>query len=403
LARVLVFFQYYCTPRGAYATRYYEFSRRWVKAGHDVTIVTSIYDKSDLEPTGFVSRYTIEGARIIAMNLRLSNKHGMLRRIWTFVLYSLLSCWYALTLPADVVVTSSGPISVGVPGLLARWLRGKPLIFEVRDLWPEGAIQLGLLRNGLARAFARWFERLCYRSAAVVVALSPGMARGVEQAVPGTRVEVIPNAADLDLFDPAQPPPASIAGEVDGRFVALYAGTLGRANSGGEIVDLAAELKRRGADDIDIVVIGDGYELDEMRRRVAAERLDHLRLIGVRPKTETAGWLAASRVTLCLFKPFPVLATNSPNKLFDSLAAGRPVLNNTDGWIKDMLAEADCGATYAPGDVATAAEILIGLSADPARLAAMGARARTLAEQRFSRDLLAGRYSELLARVAAHG
>ncbi|MBI1797186.1 MAG: glycosyltransferase family 4 protein [Candidatus Eisenbacteria bacterium] len=402
MARVLVFFQYYCTPRGAYATRYYEFSRRWVKAGHDVTIITSIYDKSDLEPTGFVSRYTIEGARIIAMNLKLSNKHGMLRRIWTFVLYSLLSCWYALTLPADVVVTSSGPISVGVPGLLAHWLRGKPLIFEVRDLWPEGAIQLGLLRSGVARAFARWFERLCYRGAAVVVALSPGMARGVTAAAPGTQVEIIPNAADLDLFDPGATPPAAIAAETAGRFVALYAGTLGRANSGGEIVDLAAELKRRGAHDVDIVVIGDGYELAEMQRRAAAEGLDHLKLIGIRSKIETAGWLAASRVTLCLFKPYPVLATNSPNKLFDSLAAGRPVLNNTDGWIKDMLAEGDCGATYTAGDVRRAADLLIAMRDDPERLRAMGARARTLAEQRFSRDLLARQYGDLIARIA-HG
>jgi hypothetical protein len=139
VARVLVFYQYYSTPRGAWGTRYYEFSRRWVAAGHAVTIVSSIYDKSDLEPTGFVTHRTIAGAQVIAINLRLSNKHGMAHRIWTFIAYSLLSSWYALTLPADVVVASSGPISIGVPGLIARWIRGKPLIFEVRDLWPEGA------------------------------------------------------------------------------------------------------------------------------------------------------------------------------------------------------------------------------------------------------------------------
>src|SRR5262249_14227935 len=141
-------------------------------------------DKSDLEPTGFVTRTQIEGARIIAINLRLSNKHGVARRLWTFTLYSLLSSWYALTLPADVVVASSGPISIGVPGLIARWLRGKPLIFEVRDLWPEGAIQLGLLRSRLAATLARAFERLCYRSARVVVALSPGMAEGITRVAP---------------------------------------------------------------------------------------------------------------------------------------------------------------------------------------------------------------------------
>jgi glycosyltransferase involved in cell wall biosynthesis len=402
VARVLVFFQYYSTPRGSYATRYYEFSRRWVAAGHSVTIVTSIYDKSDLEPKGFVTRFEIEGARIIAMNLRLSNKHGAARRIWTFLLYSLLSSWYALTLPADVVLASSGPISVGVPGLLARWLRGKPLVFEVRDLWPEGAIQMGLLRSPLSRALARAFERICYRGAKVVVALSPGMARGVQEAAPGSAVEIIPNAADLQLFFPAQQVPAAIAEQTSGRFVVLYAGTLGRANSGGEIVDLAAELQGRGADDVLVVVIGDGSELAGMQRQVRERGLRNLQLLGNRPKTETSGWHAAAAVTLCLFKPYAVLATCSPNKLFDSLAAGRPVINNTDGWIRDLLAERDCGLTYTAGDVKRAADLLLALRDDPARLRAMGERARGLAEDRFSRDLLAEQYASLLGRVA-HG
>src|SRR5262245_47558047 len=167
MARVLVFYQYYCTPRGSWGTRYYEFTRRWAAAGHDVTVVTSIYDKSDLIPTGFVTRFDIEGVRIIAMNLVLSNKHGILRRLWTFALFSLMSCWYALRLPADVVIASSGPITVGVPGLLAHWFRGKPLIFEVRDLWPEGAIQLGMLRRRVLQTPTRSVEHLCYRNADV--------------------------------------------------------------------------------------------------------------------------------------------------------------------------------------------------------------------------------------------
>jgi glycosyltransferase involved in cell wall biosynthesis len=395
MARVLVFYQYFGTPRGAYSTRYYEFCRRWVAAGHPVTVVTSIYDKSDLEPRGFVTRFDIEGVRVIAVNLRLSNRHGVLRRLWTFFAFSALSCWYALTIPADVVIASSGPITVGVPGLLARWLRHKPLLFEVRDLWPEGAFQLGLLRSGTALAAARWFERLCYRSASTVVALSPGMAEGVRQAAPRARVAVIPNAADLDLFRPDHPIPPAIASRVNGKFLALYAGTLGRANSGGELVDLALELKRRGAGEVEIVVIGDGYEVPEMQRRAQAAGLRNLWLLGNRPKLEVAAWHAAAAVTLCTFKPYPVLATCSPNKLFDSLAAGRPVINNTSGWIRDMLAAADCGVTYPAGDVRQAADHLVALRDDPARLAAMGRRARRLAETDFSRDMLATRYMEL--------
>jgi glycosyltransferase involved in cell wall biosynthesis len=397
MAKVLVFYQYYCTPRGSWGTRYYEFTRRWAAAGHDVTVVTSIYDKSDLVPRGFVTRFEIEGVRILAINLLLSNKHGVLRRLWTFAAFSLLSCWWALTLPADVVVASSGPITVGLPGLLARWFRGRRLIFEVRDLWPEGAIQLGMLRGRLAVGFSRWLERLCYRQASTVVALSPGMADGVRHAAPAARVVTIPNSADLDLFRPGHPVPPPVREAVDGRFVALYAGTLGRANSSTELVDIASELARRGAGDVRIVVVGDGFERAAMERLARERGLDNLLFVGKRPKTEVAAWHEAAAVTLCLFKPFPVLATCSPNKLFDSLAAGRPVINNTNGWIRDLLERSGAGVSVPAGDAARAADAILALRDDPGRRAAMGEQARRIAAAEFARDRLAAEFAELFA------
>jgi glycosyltransferase involved in cell wall biosynthesis len=398
VARVLIFYQYYCTPKGSWGTRYYEFTRRWAAAGHDVTVITSIYDKSDLVPAGFVTRFEIEGARIVAMNLVLSNKHGALRRIWTYLLYSLLSCWYALTLPADVVVASSGPITVGVPGLLARWVRGKPLVFEVRDLWPAGAIETGMLRAPWMIALARGFERLCYRNARTVVALSPGMAEGVKRVWPRADVVTIPNSADLDLFHPGHPLPDPIRAAAEGRFIVLYAGTLGRANGTLELVDIAAELARRGATDVEIVVIGDGAERAQMETLARERGLGNLRFLGKRPKTEVAAWHEAAALTLCLFKPYPVLATCSPNKLFDSLAAGRPVVNNTDGWMREMLARTGSGLTYHAGDARAATDAILALRDDPARRAAMSAAARATAEREFARDRLAVEFAETFRR-----
>jgi glycosyltransferase involved in cell wall biosynthesis len=394
MAKVLVFYQYYCTPKGSWGTRYYEFTRRWAAAGHDVTVVTSIYDKSDLVPRGFVTRFDIEGVRVIAMNLVLSNKHGILRRLVTFALFSLMSCGYALRLPADVVIASSGPITVGVPGLLAHWLRRKPLIFEVRDLWPEGAIQLGMLRGRFTQALARWFERLCYRNANAVVALSPGMAAGVRAVEPRANVVTIPNAADLDLFRPDIAPTAATAA-ANGGFMVLYAGTLGRANSSTELVDIATALARRRADDVRIVVIGDGYERANMERLATERGLANLVFLGKLPKTEVAAWHGVAAMTLCLFKPYPVLATCSPNKLFDSLAAGRPVLNNTDGWIRDLLSRTQTGESFAAGDAERAADQIVGLRDDAVRRRAMGARARQVAETEFARDTLALQFAEL--------
>jgi len=394
MAKVLVFYQYYCTPKGSWGTRYYEFTRRWAAAGHDVTVVTSIYDKSDLVPRGFVTRFDIEGVRVIAMNLVLSNKHGILRRLVTFALFSLMSCGYALRLPADVVIASSGPITVGVPGLLAHWLRRKPLIFEVRDLWPEAAIQLGMLRGRFPQALARWFERLCYRNAKAVVALSPGMAAGVRAVEPRANVVTIPNAADLDLFRPDIAPTAATAA-ANGGFMVLYAGTLGRANSSTELVDIASALARRRADDVRIVVIGDGYERANMERLATERGLANLVFLGKLPKTEVAAWHGVAAMTLCLFKPYPVLATCSPNKLFDSLAAGRPVLNNTDGWIRDLLSRTQTGESFAAGDAERAADQIVALRDDAVRRRAMGERARQVAETEFARDTLALQFAEL--------
>ncbi|MFI5371827.1 MAG: glycosyltransferase family 4 protein [Candidatus Eisenbacteria bacterium] len=398
MAKVLIFYQYYCTPNGSWGTRYYEFTRRWAAAGHDVTVVTSIYDKSDLVPRGFVTRFEIEGARILAMDLVLSNKHGMLRRLWTFFMYSLLSCWWALSMPADVVVASSGPITVGVPALLAHWLRHKPLLFEVRDLWPEGAIETGMLRAPWAIALARWFEKVCYDNATTVVALSPGMAEGVTRVSPRSRVVTIPNAADLDLFHPGHAVPDAVRAVADGRFVALYAGTLGRANGTLELVDIAQELARRGANDVEIVVIGDGAERERMETLARERGLTHLRFLGKRPKTEVAAWHEVAALTLCLFKPYRVVGTCSPNKLFDSLAAGRPVVNNTDGWMREMLDRTGSGLSYRAGDAAGAADRILALRDDPARRHAMADAARRTAEREFARDRLAAAFMELFPR-----
>ena len=111
-----------------------------------MTVVTSVYSKSDLKATKFIETQYHNGIRVKVINLKIDNRQPLFQRIYTFVAYALISAWYALTLPADVVVASSGPITVGIPGLVARYLRGRKLVFEARDLWPDGAIELGIIK-----------------------------------------------------------------------------------------------------------------------------------------------------------------------------------------------------------------------------------------------------------------
>ena len=146
---IVYFYQYFTTPKGSYGTRVYEFTKKWVERGHKVIVVTSVYSKSDIKATKFLETQEVDGIIVKIINVTIDNKQSFLKRIYTFLVYSFFSIFYAFTLKCDLVISSSGPITVGIPGLIAKIFRGKKFIFEVRDLWPEGPIELGVLKNKL--------------------------------------------------------------------------------------------------------------------------------------------------------------------------------------------------------------------------------------------------------------
>jgi glycosyltransferase involved in cell wall biosynthesis len=389
---VVYFYQYFTTPRGSWSTRCYEFARRWVARGDRVTVVTSVYDKSDLRPSRWLERLEVDGIDVRVINVRLSNKHGIVFRVATFAIYAVVACWYALTLRADVLLASSGPITTGVPGLVGHWLRRRPLVFEVRDLWPEGAIQLGMLRSPVVQWLAQRFERMCYRASSIVVALSEDMATGVVAAAPGTRVVVVPNAADIELF--------GREGHECEQGLVVYTGTLGRMDNCGQIVEAARVLQERGRHDIRLLIAGDGMERPTLEARATALGLTNITFLGIRPKHEIVSLLHRATCALVTFRDVPVLASVSPNKLFDAFAAGVPVVQTTQGWIRRLIEREECGITVppnAPEAMATAIEALVDAPGHRGRLAANAAR---VARNEFARDLLAARMHAALERAA---
>jgi glycosyltransferase involved in cell wall biosynthesis len=396
--RVLYFYQYFTTPKGAWSTRAYEFARRWVECGDEVTVVTSVYDKSDLRPSGLVERFDVDGIEVIVLNIRLSNKHGIAQRLYTFAMYALLASWYAIRVSADVVVASSGPITVGIPGVIARYVRRRPFVFEVRDLWPEGAIQLDILRGQVPIRLARWFERLCYRTASSVVALSKGQADWIRRDHALDELHIVPNASDNALVEAVgrleQRPDWA-----EGRHLVLYTGTLGLIDDCAQILDIAHLLQERGRDDVQFVIIGDGKERAPLEQRAAREVLDHVHFLGLKPKEDVMRWLQEATCALFVVKDVPFLATASPNKLFDAFAAGVPVVQATQGWIKDLLDRERCGLTVPQSDPAAMAEAVLRLVDDPDLRESMGANARRVAREEFDRDLLAEKMHGILQRA----
>jgi glycosyltransferase involved in cell wall biosynthesis len=392
--RIVYFYQYLTTPQGAWSTRCYELARRWVAGGDRVTVVTSVYDKSDLRPEGLLARLEIEGIDIRVINIRLSNKHGPAVRLFTFAAYALFATWYALTVPADLVIASSGPITTGIPALVAHFVRRLPLVFEVRDVWPEGAIQLGVLRNPILIRLARWFEGLCYQSSRLVVALSEGMAEWVHRRVPNADVLVVPNAADTDLFGrgPEAPEPE--------RGLVVYTGTMGLMDDCGQILEAARVLQERGRSDIRVVLLGDGKERPALQERAIRYGLTNLEFRGLVSKSEVVGWLHRATCAVITFRDVPVLATVSPNKLFDAFAAGVPVVQTTAGWIRDLLEAEQAGISVPAGNPEAMASAIEGLIDGRERRTKLAANAARVAEELFSRDRLAARMLDGLRRAA---
>lgn len=370
--RILYLHQFFITRDGAGGTRSYEFARRFVERGHAVRMVTAG------DGAQSVDGIQVAGVRGAYSDYMRATALPDARRMLAFARFALGATLAALRGPRpDVIYATSPPLTMALPALAAAARWRAPLVFEVRDLWPEAPIQMGVLRNRAAQRAARALERFVYARSARLIALSPG----IQAALPPGKSVLVPNSADLDLFE---------AGPMGADFQVAYFGAMGEAN------DLTAAVEAaRLLPDVRFVLMGDG------KRREALER-------GAPPnvsfrsgtKAEVARLAAESSACLTLFKDVPVLATNSPNKLFDTFAAGRPAVVNTDGWMRELVERNEAGLYVRAGDARDLADKLAWLRDHPEDASRMGRNARALAEREFARDDLAHRALAVLEEAA---
>jgi glycosyltransferase involved in cell wall biosynthesis len=417
--RILYLHQFFMTREGTGGTRSYEFARQFVASGHAVTMVTgasgtqpaSSGQRGEASKRGarrLTAERQVEGIRVIEArggyaDYVSATGIGNRRRIAAFARFALAATLAALRGPRpDVVFATSPPLTIALPAIVAARRWRAPLVFEVRDLWPEAPIQMGALPSPKAQRLARWLERAVYRAATEIVALSPGMRAGIVAAgVSPDRIALIPNASDLDLFDPTLDP-----GDLRQRlgledaFVCSYFGTMGEANDLTQVLDAAALLRDRGDSDVRFVLQGDGKRRAALERDVRERGLDNVMLLPAAGKLAAARLAAASDACMTIFKQVPILATNSPNKLFDTFAAGRAAIVNTDGWQRTLVEEHEAGVFARPGDPADLAERVLFLRDNPEVTRRMGENARRLAEREFDRRLLAERLRGVLERAA---
>lgn len=403
--KILYLYQYFVARQGHGMTRAYEFARRLIQMGHEVHVVTSPgYLPDEYNHFDKVTRIDIEGVPVIIIPIPYSQSMSFPRRIRSFIQFALLASWVCMRQKADVVYASSGPLTIAIPGIAASLWQRIPMVFEVRDLWPEIPIAVGALKNPAARWLARALEWIAYHWARHVVALSPGMAAGVQRrGIAPERVTVIPNSSDVDLFDVPRATGQPIRDELnlkDDQPLVVYTGTFGLLNNVGYLVDVARVMQQLDPS-IHFLLVGSGAEFENVVEKARQQEVlgKNLTIWSPRSKTEMPAILSAATITTSLFLPIKAMWNNSANKFFDSLAAGRPIMLNYGGWQADLLRETGAGISVSPEDTRQAAADLAAFLQDHPRIEAAGAAARELAYTRFHRDEMAKKLESVLRKV----
>jgi glycosyltransferase involved in cell wall biosynthesis len=397
--KVLYFHQYFQIPSQAGGTRSYEMARQLVERGHSVCIVCGETAKLQLQPTKTrgIFRGSVNNIEVIQISLPYSNKDGIAKRMWTFIRFATKGIQIALKEDYDLLFATSTPLTAGIPGIISKIFRRKKFIFEVRDLWPELPKALGM-KNPFLLFGMEVLELLCYHFADACIGLSPGICEGIaKKSQKGKKIELIPNGCDLNIFRPGDRKNLKLERIKEGDIVAVFMGAHGIANGLDAILNAAAELKMLNRKDIFLVFIGDGNMKKKLIDRATKNKLDHCLFFDPMPKIELSQVIANADIGIMALANVPAFYYGtSPNKFFDYISSGIPVINNYPGWLADLIQTHNCGIVVQPDNAKDFAEGLIYLADHPEKRKVLGMNARKLAEDQFAREMLGNKFVNFL-------
>lgn len=397
--KILYFHQHFSTPKGSAGIRSYAMAQSLIRNGHQVTMVCGSFGAGQ---TGLTQPFNkgmrrgmVDGIDIIEFELPYSNALSFLKRILIFLSFAFKSIKVALTEKYDVVFATTTPLTAGIPGIFAKWFRRKPFVFEVRDLWPELPKAMGVIKNPIVLWMMSVLEWTSYHSADRLVGLSPGIVDGIiKRGIAPEKVASIPNGCDLDIFA-SEHQAWRPEGVQPTDLMAIFTGTHGLANGLNAVLDAAAELKKRQRTNIKLVLVGDGMQKKALLERATELKLDNVIFHDPVNKAKLAGLMASADIGLQILANVPAFYYGtSPNKFFDYISAGLPVLNNYPGWLAELITKEQCGFAVPPENAQAFADALEQAANQRERLIEMGRNGQQVAREQFNRSILSQKFSD---------
>lgn len=390
---ILLIHQAFKTDKDPGGTRHVELAKHLVQHGHRFTAIGSTINTTTGETfprcKGHFLTYEKIANRLSVLHAYSTPKarKGFFYRLisfWSFMLSSLIAGLSVHNI--DVVVGTSPPIFQGISAYLLSRLKHVPFVFEVRDLWPDFAIDIGILKNPLLIKASKWLESFLYKHADLIIVNSPGFIPHLRKcSVPEEKIKLVPNGTQVDMYKPDD------KGEkvrqdlgINNEFVVLYAGAHGQANDLGTL--LLAAKKLENYKDIVFVFVGDGGERPKLIQQARNLQLENVHFVPLQPKSSIPSFLAAADVCVATLKNIPMFTTTYPNKVFDYMAAGRPTALAIDGVIREVIENANGGLFAEPGNPQALADNILKLYNDSTLRIQQGENARAYVEAHFDRS-----------------
>ncbi|MBE7432317.1 MAG: glycosyltransferase family 4 protein [Anaerolineales bacterium] len=379
--KILLINQVFVSPEEPGHTRHFEMGKFLKERGHELIIVASDLNyqtgQRTVERSGLYTEQNIDGIRVFRSYMYPAIHRSYFWRVIAFFSFMFSSILTALHLKnVDLVLGTTPPIFQAVSAWVVAALRRKPFLLEVRDLWPEFGISMGVLKNPIIIALSRWLENFLYKRADHILVNSPAYREYMlAKGVPANKVTYIPYGTDVDMFNPSIDG-SSIRKELnlEDKFVVLYAGALGQANDIDTLLRAAERLKKE--ERINFLLFGDGKEKTRLEAEAQNKNLTNVIFAGTRPKKDMPRIVASADVCLAILQDIPAFRTTYPNKVFDYMAAGRASIIVIDGITRDLIESSNGGVYVHPADDAMLAQKILELSQNPAQVKEMGANAR---------------------------